>query len=192
MDDARTSRTSALKRKCDSLQEENDQYKALFGILRNRPRGEAHDIFSRIRNAEEPVSVLRTIKDAELLLPWSSPGSASGSGSGSHTPQTKDAALDKLDAEALAEAPIKVKSSPWTDVAGDGIVSDLISSFFAWDNILLHCFIDRDTFLSDMERGNSKEARHCSPFLVNAICAIRSVSHHRYGPYAPLISRLIP
>jgi hypothetical protein len=78
----------------------------------------------------------------------------------------------------MGDAHIKVKASPWTAVARRGIVSELVSSFFAWDNLLLHSFIDRDSFLRDMELGNPKEARYCSPFLVNAICATQCVSLH--------------
>jgi hypothetical protein len=169
-----------LKRKCDSLQDENDQLRDLFGFLRKKPRAEAQVIFSRIRESEEPVSVLKSIRDAELLLPWSSPASAVASGS--DTPQSTDPLLEKLDAESLAEAPIKVKARPWTEVAEDGIVSDLISSFFAWDNLLLHTFIDKDCFLRDMAGGNIKEARYCSPFLVNAMCALRCVSYTGLPP----------
>jgi hypothetical protein len=171
VDDAKVSRTSALKRKCDSLQDENERLRELFGLLRQKSKPEAHDILSRIRDSEDPLAVWRSIKDAELLLPWSP--SASGSSG------TRDPRLEKIDAEALAESHVKVKAQPWTALAGDGIVSDLVSSFFAWDNTFRFSFIDRDCFLEDMARGDPERARYCSPFLVNAMCAFRCVSEPR-------------
>lgn len=165
MDDAKVSRTSALKRKCDTLQDENERLRELFGLLRQKSKPEAHDILSRIRNSEDPLAVWRSIKDAELLLPWapSAPGS-------------RDPRLEKIDAEALADSLVKVKAQPWTALAGDGTVSDLVSSFLAWDNTFHFSFIDKDCFLGDMTRGDPEKARYCSPFLVNAMCAFRCVS----------------
>jgi hypothetical protein len=165
VDDAKVSRTSALKRKCDALQDENERLRELFGLLRQKSKPEAHDILSRIRNSEDPLAVWRSIKDAELLLPWSP--AASG---------LRDPRLERIDAEALAESHIRVQAQPWTALAGDGIVSDLVSSFFAWDNTFRFSFIDKDCFLEDMRRGNPDKARYCSPFLVHAMCAFRCVS----------------
>jgi hypothetical protein len=170
VDDVKVSRTLALKRKCDLLQDENDRLRELFDLLRKKSKPEAQDILSRIRNSEDPLAVWRSIKDAELLLPWSE--AASGPGSN----QTRDPRLQKIEAEALAESFVKVKAGPWTAVAGDGIVSDLISSFFTWDNTFRFSFIDRDCFLQDMACGEPEKARYCSPFLVNAMCAFRCVS----------------
>jgi hypothetical protein len=165
VDDAKVSRTSALKRKCDSLQDENERLRELFGLLRQKSTHEANDILTRIRNSEDPLVVWRSIKDAELLLPWAP--SASGS---------RDPRLEKIDAEALSESHVKVKAQPWTALAGDGIVSDLVSSFFAWDNTFRFAFIDKECFLEDMASGNPERAEYCSPFLVNAMCAFRCVS----------------
>lgn len=181
VDDARTSRSSALRRKCDSLEEENTQLNELFCLLRKKPRAEAEDILSRLRNAEEPVSVLKTIKEAELLLPCSSPEYGSESAPERRKPQETEASAENLSAQAPAAAQIKVRASPWTAVARRGVVSDLISSFFAWDNLLLYSFVDRESFLKDMELGNPKEARYCSPFLVNAICATQCFNSVRAG-----------
>lgn len=168
MDDVKVSRTSALKRKCDTLQDENERLRELFGLLRQKSKPEALDILLRIRNSEDPLAVWRSIKDAELLLPWSP--SASGS---------RDSRIEKMDADALAGSRVKVRAQPWTSLAGDGIVSDLVSSFFAWDNSFRFAFIDRECFLADMARGDAGKARYCSPFLVNAMCAFRCVSDPR-------------
>jgi hypothetical protein len=82
-----------------------------------------------------------------------------------------------VDREALDLAPIKVHARPWTIVADDGIVSELISGFFEVDHLYYIPAIDRDTFLDDMEKANIREAKYCSPLLVNAICAYRCVSN---------------
>lgn len=113
MDDAKVSRTLALKRKCDTLQHENDRLRELFGLLQQKSKPEAQDILSRIRNSEDPLAVWKSIKDAELLLPWSP--STSGA--------INDPRFDKIDAEALAYSTVDIKTTPWTAVAPDGIVS---------------------------------------------------------------------
>ena len=83
--------------------------------------------------------------------------------------------VSDVDAEALAESPLKVPARPWTSVAGDGIVSDLISAFFRWDDSFIYPFIDRALFFRDMKLAELG-SRYCSPLLVNAICATRAVS----------------
>ncbi|OIW28590.1 hypothetical protein CONLIGDRAFT_387874 [Coniochaeta ligniaria NRRL 30616] len=178
VDDAKISRTSALKRKCDTFQDENERLRELFGLLRQKSKPEAQDILSRIRSSEDPLAVWRSIKDAELLLPRSP--SASGSGA------IRDPRLEKIDAEALADSHVKVKARPWTAVAGDGIVSDLVSSFFAWDNGFRFSFVDKDCFLEDMALGAPEKARYCSPFLVNAMCAFRCYTSARAKAFSAI------
>ena len=85
--------------------------------------------------------------------------------------------LEKLDSEALGKSPIKVPARPWTNVAGDGVVSELISAWFRWDDIFCYPYVDRECFLDDMRKGDPSHARYCSPFLVNALCAQRSVGN---------------
>lgn len=167
MDDAKASRTSALKRKCDALQDENERLRELFGLLRQKSKPDALDILVRIRNSENPLVVWKSIKDAELLLRWP-PSAASGS---------RDPKIESMNAEALAGSHVKVRARPWTALAGDGMVSDLVSSFFACT--VCFSFIDRECFLADMARGDVEKARYCSPFLVNTMCAFRCVSDPR-------------
>jgi hypothetical protein len=87
-----------------------------------------------------------------------------------------DPRLLKLNQEALETVPIKVPARPWTIVAGDGIVSELITEFFANDHLYFFPPIDRMAFLGDMQKADIENARYCSPLLVNAICAHRCVS----------------
>jgi hypothetical protein len=81
--------------------------------------------------------------------------------------------VERIDNEAYSWSPMKLRSRPWTAVADDGIVSALISSFFAWDGYYMLPFVDQTCFIRDMTTGDIKRAKFCSPFLVNAICTIQ-------------------
>ncbi|EKJ68898.1 hypothetical protein FPSE_10924 [Fusarium pseudograminearum CS3096] len=59
----------AIKKKCETLMLENQQYRELFNAIRDRPDCEAQEIYNRIRKSNEPFSVLEAIKEAEVLLP---------------------------------------------------------------------------------------------------------------------------
>jgi hypothetical protein len=149
----------------NQLQRENLELRQLFHDLSKRPESEAYDIFQRLRVAEDPISLAHSIRQAELLLPAvasEKPG--------------ESATLQQLDSDALRRSSIQVPAKPWTTVAGDGIVSELISAWFRWDNSFLYSFIDRECFVQDIRLDDSASAKYCSPFLVNAICAFRSVS----------------
>jgi hypothetical protein len=152
-----------LKSRNSSLQRENDQLKELYNFLRLRPEAESHEIYSRIRASSDPLAVLQFIKQGDLLL--RAPASPN------INPE-----VEKLDQAALQSSYFTVPSRPWTAVAGDGLVSELISSFFKWDDPFFYPFLDQEYFLHDMRNMDPKAAKHCSPFLVNAICAVRCVS----------------
>jgi hypothetical protein len=151
----------ALKRRHSELEQEASQLKELFDFIRSRPIDEAFKIFTLIRESNQPLSILQSIRDANLLL---------------HTSHltTLQSDTTNLTETSLLKIPIKVPARPWTSVAGDGLVSELISGFFTWDTFIFG-FVDQDAFLQDMRKANPQEAKHCSAFLVNAICAFRSV-----------------
>jgi hypothetical protein len=88
-------------------------------------------------------------------------------------------ALETLDVAALSKSTFQVHARPWTTLANDGLVSELLSSFFASDGCFYLSFVDQQYFLDDMEAGDIDNAKLCSPLLVNAICALRCVSEHR-------------
>jgi hypothetical protein len=90
--------------------------------------------------------------------------------------------LENLDVAALSESSFQVHARPWTALANDGLVSELLSSFFASDGCFYLSFVDQQYFLDDMEVGDIGMAKLCSPLLVNAICALRCVSEHRRTP----------
>ncbi|KAI0551528.1 putative C6 transcription factor [Xylaria curta] len=156
------SRSSARKEITKQLQRENAELRQLFHDLSTRQESEALNIFQRLRETGDPIALARSIRQAELLLP----------------PTVGDCdnltIVRNLELDAFGRSPMKIQAQPWTTVAGDGVVSELISSWFKWDNAFLYSFIDRECFMEDIHDGDPDNAVHCSPFLVNAICAFRS------------------
>jgi len=159
------SRYADLKQTYQQLERENHDLKDLLTNLRSRPENEAFELYRRLRGSDDPLRILQYFKDAEslLMLPSMGPGMA-------------ERWMSEADAEALASSPLKVPARPWTKVAGDGIVSNLISAWFKWDDSTQSPFVDKELFLRDMRNGDaSPRTRYCSPLVVNAICALRSV-----------------
>ncbi|KAI0438480.1 putative C6 transcription factor [Xylaria telfairii] len=157
------SRSSARKEIANQLQRENSELRQLLHDLSRRPEPEALDILQRLRAADDPIALAHSITQAELLLPPTTVGD-----------RGELTILQQLEFDALGRSPIKISARPWTTVAGDGIVSELISAWFKWDSIFLYPFIDRECFIQDIRKGDPSSATYCSPFLVNAICALRS------------------
>jgi hypothetical protein len=58
----------ALKRKYAELHEQKSTFEEIYEILRGRPFAEANEVFTRIRGGADPETVLRYVKDGDLLL----------------------------------------------------------------------------------------------------------------------------
>ena len=71
---------------------------------------------------------------------------------------------------------IGVQALPWSAVANDQVVSELISQYFTFDYLYVFPPIPRLTFLDEMRLGDVDAATSCSPLLVNAMCAQQCVS----------------
>ncbi|KAI0516950.1 putative C6 transcription factor [Xylaria bambusicola] len=156
------SRSSARKEIANRLQRENSDLRSLLHDLSSRPDAEAYNIYRRLRLTDDPISLTHSIRQAELLLPTVM------------VDGDEFSTLQQLEANALDGSVIKVPAQPWTTVAGDGIVSELISAWFKWDGAFLCPFVDSECFLQDIRSADPRSATYCSPFLVNAICAYRS------------------
>jgi hypothetical protein len=111
----------------------------------------------------DPLMTLESIRQARVLLPNPDPVSQYQG-----YPQ-----IETLDAESGRWSPLKLRARPWTTVAGDGIVSALVSKFFAWDGAYILPFIERSCFIRDMQSGDLERSHFCSPFLVSAICTLQ-------------------
>lgn len=144
---------------------ENDQYRELFQLLCTKPEDEALELFRRIRESGEPFILFEAVRQAEVLFPNPSPSETYGSYQ-----------LERLDRLALDGSIIKVPARPWTIVAGDGLVSELITNLFHFNGTYLLPVLEKDVFIEDMKSGHVTGSRYCTPFLVNAICAVESVS----------------
>jgi hypothetical protein len=153
------------KRKYSSLEQQTAEMRELYSFLRNKPLHESYEVFIYIRSSDDPAEALRRAKAADVL--YMAPVNASGE---------LEPGIRKLDLEALSASLIKVPAKPWTAVAGNGIVSELVSHFFAYDNSYFNPLVHRDSFLGDMREQDLEKAKFCSPLLVNIICAQQSVS----------------
>lgn len=164
-------RIAKLRSRNELLQSENGRLWELFRLLGTLPSDQVDGLIQTIRAADQPDAVLRLARDSSPSTRDSrSPDMVPAE------PLRDNPRLLAMDLRALANSRLRVPSRPWTVVASDGVVSDLISSFFAWDDPFFFPFIDRDAFLQDMRARDVERATYCSPFLVNAICASRYVS----------------
>lgn len=167
--DSRVARVESLKAQRDAVVVENSRLWQLLGLLRELPKPEAQDILAQLRSTDDPHAVLRLARNISPPMP---PGP-------SYSSQEKlqeNPRLSAIGLRALVNSSLRVSARPWTLVAGDGIVSDLISSFFQRDDAFFFPSIDRDAFLEDMRSNDPSKSKYCSPLLVNAICTSRSVS----------------
>lgn len=164
--------SGSLKRRVNTLQHENTQLRDLLRAVHDRPQMEAQEIYRRLRTSSDPLAVLESVKHADLLL--------SNQQQTALFEESLQPRLRQLNQTSLEASAIKVSARPWTVVAGDGIVSELITDFFTWDNAYLFPSIDLVTFLQDM-RQEADQAKWCSSVLVNAICAQRCVRPRRHS-----------
>jgi hypothetical protein len=62
------SHVQALKRKYTDLLEHTTSYEKIYAALQSRPVGEANEIYDYIRRGTDAESVLRRVREGELLL----------------------------------------------------------------------------------------------------------------------------
>ncbi|KAI9676603.1 MAG: hypothetical protein M1822_008317 [Bathelium mastoideum] len=117
------------------LSRDNANWEELFGNLLGRPEDEAFELLRRLRLSKDPLEVLDFVRHGDLLLSCG-------------IPSARNERESQIDAMALEHAPIKVPAKPWTLVAGDGIVSELVSAWFKWDDAFGYPFVDRDAFFT--------------------------------------------
>ena len=168
-------RLTDLELLMDRLRHGSDQESTL--LLAALRLGVGYEELLDTIRAEDPFAALQ---DATRNLSTSSRASEE---------KSPGPSMSTIDSDAWEHAEIKVQAQPWTDVAGNGLVSELVSSFFEWDNTFFYPFIDRESFLQGMRTGNPGETEDSSPCLVNAICALRCVSVTDTGP-RPKVQRL--
>ncbi|KAG4255551.1 hypothetical protein FPRO04_08496 [Fusarium proliferatum] len=168
----------AVQKKYDILLVENQQYRELFDAINKKSECEAQELFNRLRSSDQPLAVLESMRQAEVLLPKPSTNTWGS-----------DPRLAFFDQKAFESSVIQVPAKPWTTVAGDGIVSELITDFFTWDNSYMFPVLDRITFVDEMRAGDDTEVKWCSPLLVNAICAKRCLMVERGKQFGVMTGR---
>ncbi|KAL1583673.1 hypothetical protein WHR41_07791 [Cladosporium halotolerans] len=68
-----------------------------------------------------------------------------------------------------------LRARPWTKLlTDDALVTHLVTIFLNYNNVYWR-YVEQDLFLRSMQSGNVR-AEFCSPFLVNAICALACLS----------------
>ncbi|KAI9150359.1 Nitrogen assimilation transcription factor nirA 5 [Paramyrothecium foliicola] len=152
-----------LRKKYRELTSENEVLRMLLSYIASRPEVEAQYILGRLRRTTSPQHMVELIMSGDLVLQQHL----------SSVVGNECEELRNVENAALQESAVRVSSRPWTNLVGDGILSDLISGFMAYDQPFLFSFIDKARFLEDMRAGDPNKAKYCSPFLVNAICSLR-------------------
>lgn len=158
-------RSIARKRKYDEMKNDLNDMQELYEYLRTRPLVEVAEVIRRIRSNTDPCKVLSLVRDGDLLL------QASAIGRKGIEADVEDV-VRNLDELAYKKSSVKVSAKRWTNVAGDGLVSELVSIFFDIEQPFATTYVDRHCFLEDMGSDGTENVRFCSPALVNAICAM--------------------
>ena len=153
-----------MRRKNDALQKEVDQLRELFGYIRTCPEAEAKQGYRQLRTANGLQDLMHLSGGSSLPLKQK------------HRIFGSEKPACQPDLNVLASSAIRVPARPWTLLAGDGLVSELVSAFFTYDHCSGIHFVDQECFLADIRAEDTTQARFCSPLLVNAIRALRCVS----------------
>ncbi|CAI0641093.1 unnamed protein product [Colletotrichum noveboracense] len=164
-----TTRIVSIRKRKEELERENEDLHELLRFLYLRPDEEAREIFRRLRASGNALEVLNAVRTADLLLQRRQVGE----GADQVYPKLRSSENEDSHTRLLV-----VPARPWTTLANDDVVSDLITSFFLLDATFFLAFVEQEAFLEDMRSCSPETARYCSPILVNAICALRSV---RFG-----------
>ncbi|OWT43090.1 hypothetical protein VFPPC_17734 [Pochonia chlamydosporia 170] len=170
--DAGESRSSAFKRKYNTIEEELNTLRRLFSYIQDRPQSEAQGIMARLQSCKDPAESLQHfVTETSESYSVGSVGSE-GDFVGVQVSQTfsTDPSQFVID-PSLLKLPVKVPARPWTTVAGNDAVSEIISQFFIDGRPLALPIVNHNKFVEEMNLGDPKSASCCSPLLVNAICA---------------------
>lgn len=163
---------SVLRITKDTLPPDNAEHlEELYHYLQVMPEMQLLEVLQCIRAGSDSASVLEFIKHGDLTFQKALT-----------TDGDEDSARPRLllDLAALHESDFQVPARPWTIIAGDGIVSHLISNFFRRYQPLGMPFINQQAFVTDMIAGNTGRTSYCSPLLVNALCAYSAVGFPLY------------
>jgi hypothetical protein len=156
----------ALEKQVMQLRKENHQLKRVHGYNCASSEEESRNVLKQIQRSGSghPIGALQSLEPEEFLTEEhiASPGP---------TEISNDAAF-----RPAGGLIIQIQALPWSVVATDQVVSELISRYFTFDYLYVFPPIPRSTFVNEMRLGDVDAAGSCSPLLVNAICAQQCVS----------------
>ncbi|KAG6073827.1 hypothetical protein E4U30_005955 [Claviceps sp. LM220 group G6] len=159
------SRSAALKKKYralvrdyNRLAKEAHMLRRFYGHIRAAPEEQAFSVFQKIRasRSSRPLDVLESLDEThqERTEYLASYGDSDGENN-----------------EPESDQNIEVRAAPWTTVAGDEVVSELITQYFTFDYLYVFPPINRAIFAREMASPSIHPGLCCSQLLVNAICA---------------------
>lgn len=61
--------TGSLRRRIGTLEQENTSLRELLETIQDRPQVDSQEIIRRLRISDDPLVVLETLKQADILLP---------------------------------------------------------------------------------------------------------------------------
>ncbi|KAG6072151.1 hypothetical protein E4U15_007077 [Claviceps sp. LM218 group G6] len=159
------SRSAALKKRYRALVRDHNRLakeaymlRRFYGHIRAVPEEQAFNVFLKIRigRSSGPLDVLESLdethQERDEFLP--SYGDSDGENN-----------------EVDSDQNIEARAAPWTTVAGDEVVSELITQYFTFDYLYVFPPINRTIFAREMASPSVHPGLCCSPLLVNAICA---------------------
>ncbi|QUC22239.1 uncharacterized protein UV8b_06480 [Ustilaginoidea virens] len=158
-------RSSALRRRCSALEEELETLQKLVRHIRDSPPDEAERIVAHVRSGAQAVAAYHSYFAQQDGVLYASVAAE---------PDLEAAAL-QLDS-ASAPSPVlrnrvQLQAYPWTSIAPDDVVSNLIAQYFILERSILFPVVHYESFTNEMKNGDIASATCCSPLLVNAICA---------------------
>jgi hypothetical protein len=123
-----------MRRKNDVLQAEVDRLRELLthdrSITKTKPLEDVH----RLLGPAKLEDVAKVLEDGNIPpRPYAT----------DIRDETLAFALENLDIAALSKSTFQVHARPWTTLADDGLVSELLSSFFASDGCFYLSFVDQ-------------------------------------------------
>ncbi|OAQ60882.2 C6 transcription factor [Pochonia chlamydosporia 170] len=153
-------RYGALDREVGQLREENRHFKKLYSLIRTGTENETLKVLSNIRSSSNyiAIAVPRLLGQGDTTLA----GPTASSSSVKENDETSVKTFNAFVAD--------IQALPWTVVAGNDVVSELISQYFTFDYLYVFPAIPRSIFIYEMNSGDPAASTACTPLLVNAIC----------------------
>ncbi|KAG6197584.1 hypothetical protein E4U10_008154 [Claviceps purpurea] len=168
-----------MRRKCSSQEEELDSLKKLLHHIRTSSPEEVGKIVGYIRLYEDPVAAFNSYySSTAAMYPTTE--------AGDETNGTSECQIDYQCGSESGACPtrgvrVRAEALPSTTIASSETISDLISQYFIFERPLSLPSVDCQTFIDDINKGDTTSRSYCSDLLMNAICAQQCFLSHEYS-----------